>query len=105
MTRKPGPAESVFPEYMEHCDDALDDFCDRHWPCEYVSAGGRCVNVRSGHNTKGHQLRNGRVLAVEAYISSFSPESFRATFRDLIYKNLASLLRKLQNATRTSTHL
>ena len=45
-----GTAEQIFPQYLEHVDAALENFCDRHWPCEYVTAGGgtRCVNVRSG---------------------------------------------------------
>ncbi|KAL3429839.1 hypothetical protein BDV09DRAFT_202723 [Aspergillus tetrazonus] len=80
-------------------DDALDDFCDRHWPCEYVSAQGRCVNVRSGHQAKGHQLRSGRVIAIADYESSFSADGFRTTFRSMIFANLDALLRKLGDAT------
>lgn len=100
-----GPAEKVFPEYIEHCDDALDDFCDRHWPCEYMGDNGRCVNVKAGHNTKGHQLKGGQVLAVGGYCSSFTPEKYRLAFRDDIYIALAKLLENLQEATRESTHL
>ncbi|KAL4757187.1 uncharacterized protein BDW70DRAFT_171583 [Aspergillus foveolatus] len=94
-----GPAESVFREYLDHFDDALDDFCDRHWPCEYVSAQGRCVNVRSGHQAKGHQLKSGRVIAIADYESSFSADGFRTTFRSMIFANLDALLRKLGDAT------
>jgi predicted acylesterase/phospholipase RssA len=96
-----GPAQKVFPEYIEHADDALDDFCDRYWPCEYVGELGRCVNVRAGH-TKGHQLKSGQIFATGQYISSFSPESYRMTFRNNIYSNLAQLLHKLQEATQTA---
>ncbi|KAL2820557.1 hypothetical protein BDW59DRAFT_174473 [Aspergillus cavernicola] len=95
-----GPAESVFREYLDQFDDSLDDFCDRHWPCEYVSAEGRCVNVRSGHHAKGHQLKSGRVIAIAEYESSFSADGFRSTFRSLIFDNIAALLRKLFDATR-----
>jgi predicted acylesterase/phospholipase RssA/energy-coupling factor transporter ATP-binding protein EcfA2 len=91
-----GSAEKVFPKYIEHCDDALDDFCDRHWPCEHTSARGRCVNVKAGHNTKGHQLKSGQVLAVGDYYSSFSPQRYRVVFRDDIYTVLAKLLELLQ---------
>ncbi|KAL4986567.1 hypothetical protein BDW68DRAFT_197978 [Aspergillus falconensis] len=94
-----GPAESVFREYLDHFDDALDDFCDRHWPCEYVSAQGRCVNVRSGHQAKGHQLKSGRVIAIADYESAFSADSFRATFRSMIFANLDALLHRLGDAT------
>ena len=45
-----GTAEQIFPQYLEHVEAALENFCDRHWPCEFVKPGGgaRCVNVRSG---------------------------------------------------------
>ena len=45
-----GRAKEIFPQYIDHLDDALENFCGRHWPCEYVKSGGgdRCVNVRSG---------------------------------------------------------
>lgn len=45
-----GTAEQIFPQYQEHVEAALENFCDRHWPCEFVKPGGgaRCVNVRSG---------------------------------------------------------
>ena len=100
-----GPAEKVFPEYTEHCDDALDDFCDRHWPCEYMSIRGRCVNVKACHNTKGHQLRSGQVLAVGDYQSSFASQEYRVLFRNDIYTALAKLLELLQEATSESSHL
>ena len=37
---------------------ALERFCDRHWPCEYVKPGGgaRCVNVRSGVSLFGQHI-------------------------------------------------
>lgn len=45
-----GHADDIFPHhYMTFCDDALFDFCDQHWPCEYKKDGIRCVNVRAGH--------------------------------------------------------
>ena len=99
-----GSAEKVFPAYYDHCDDALDDFCNRHWPCEYMSYGGRCVNVKAGHSSKGHQLKNGQVLAVGAYFSSFSAEMYRVTFRNDVYTTLVELLDKLHEATKDSTH-
>jgi len=47
---RPGDALKLFALYMEACDDALDDFCVKHWPCEWVNSHGqRCVNVASGH--------------------------------------------------------
>lgn len=53
-----GTAEQIFPQYLEHIDAALENFCDRHWPCEFVKpgGGGRCVNVRSRF---AHRSENG----------------------------------------------
>ena len=56
------------------------------------------MNVRSGHGTKGHQLENGKVLAVGEYQSRFSVESFQDEFRDKAYCHLVQLLEKLQMA-------
>ena len=83
---------------MDHLDVALENFCDRHWPCEYIKSGGggRCVNVRSGHRSKGHQLENGRVLAVGEYQSRFSFASFYLDFRLRVYYHLVQLLEKLK---------
>lgn len=95
-----GAVEQIFPMYMEHLDAALENFCDRHWPCEYVSSGGeRCVNVRSGHGSKGHQLKNGKVFAVGEYYSSFSFESYHGEFRKMVYFRLKQLLIVLQQRT------
>jgi len=50
----PGGADTIFPKhYKELCDDALEEFCNKYWPCEYVSPVGRCVNVRNFHDCKG----------------------------------------------------
>lgn len=96
-------AESIFREhYINHCDDALEDFCDRHWPCEFSSKAGRCVNVRSGHNAKGHQLKNGRTFGASAdsrYLSNFSAERFGNTWKGLVHHDLELLLGRLRVAS------
>jgi predicted acylesterase/phospholipase RssA len=106
-----GSAELIFPEYVDSCDNALEDFCDRYWPCEYVmkaktkrgkEVGGRCVNVRSGHGSKGHQFKNGKVIAVGNYESSFSAESFQEVFRFLVFTFLKELLGELRKTKFTS---
>jgi hypothetical protein len=96
-----GTAEQVFPEYLAPCDDALDDFCQLYWPCEYVGLKGRCVNVKAGH-TKGHQLKNGQVVSVGDYVSSFSPETYRDIFRRDVYFALKELLESLLEITQNS---
>lgn len=113
-----GTAEQIFPQYLEHIDDALVNFCDRHWPCEYIKPGGgaRCVNVRStlfnfvptqcfssnitssgGHESKGHQLKNGKVLAVGSYVSHFSFSNYQEKFQNDIYSRLDELLNLLHS--------
>ncbi|KAL9047302.1 MAG: hypothetical protein Q9214_000088 [Letrouitia sp. 1 TL-2023] len=94
-----GTAEQIFPQYLEHVDAALENFCDRHWPCEYIKPGGgaRCVNVRSGHGSKGHQLKNGKVLAVGGYVSRFSFKSYQENFQLDVYSRLDELLKTLRS--------
>jgi hypothetical protein len=95
LTKK-GTAEAIFPNYLGHCDDALEDFCDRSWPCEFDNGRYRCVNVKAGHQTtKGHQRKDGRVIGKGDYQSEFSADTFRRDFRDMIYNNLQQLLNRL----------
>lgn len=89
-----GKPEQIFPEYLEHLDNALENFCDQHWPCEYVDPkrqGGRCVNVRSGHGAKGHQSRTGKLLAAGDYVSSFTFLGNREKFQNDTYEKLLML--------------
>jgi predicted acylesterase/phospholipase RssA len=97
----------MFPGYMTFIDLALDEFCNRHWPCEYVhsTTRGRCVNVKAGHQSKGHQLVSGKVLAVGPYTSVFTTENYRDFFRYHVYMNLENLLVKLRAATMAAIHL
>ena len=93
-----GTAEQVFPQYLEHLDAALENFCDRHWPCEYVNPrkGARCVNVRSGHGTKGHQDDKGKVLADGEYESNFTFAGYQEEFRGNVYAHFDELYQILR---------
>lgn len=97
-----GPAERVLGAYVHFCNDALEVFCNRHWPCEYVheDTQGRCVNVRAGHQSKGHQLSNGRVTGVGAYESDFTPEKYRDIFQYCVLRSLKDLLMRLGEDTK-----
>ena len=53
------------------------------------------MNVRSGHRTKGHQLKNGKVLAVGDYVSRFSFESYQETFQFEVFSRLDESLKLL----------
>jgi hypothetical protein len=58
----------------------------------------RCVNVRCGHGSKGHQLKDGRVFAVGSYVSDFSFESYYEEFRNRVYFRLEHLLKLLSDS-------
>jgi len=119
-----GTADHIFPQYLDHLDAALSDFCDRHWPCEFVIYGvkrgqlplhlnamefpaemhrqtrlSRCVNVRSGHGSKGHQLPDGKVFAAGDYVSEFSFENNQDEFHVNVFFRLEFLLEKLAERT------
>ncbi|KAI0863768.1 hypothetical protein F4860DRAFT_521823 [Xylaria cubensis] len=91
-----GSASQILLKYINHLDDALENFCDQYWPCEFINpkTGVRCVNVRSGHTSKGHQSADGRVFAAGDWVSKFSFEDHRS-FRDWVYYCLLDLLREL----------
>lgn len=91
-----GFAEQILPNYINHIDDAVENFCDQHWPCEFVhpKTNLRCVNVRSGH-TKGHQSADGKVIAAGEYVSKFSFDRHGEEFRTKVYSCLVDLLREL----------
>jgi hypothetical protein len=120
-----GNAERIFPEYLTHLDFALEDFCDRHWPCEYVENGAeyplllqhfdsisasrnlrylvkqsRCVNVRSGHGSKGHQTQKGKIFSKGEYVSGFAFEDFQEEFHAAVYYRLEHLMKLLDDRTR-----
>lgn len=56
----------------------------------------RCVNVRSGHGSKGHQLKNGKVFAVGDYESRWSFDSLLHEFHCNVYFRLEELLERLK---------
>lgn len=99
-SRTLGPADKMLGAYVQHWDTALQDFCDKHWPCEYVHVGtkGRCVNVKTGH-TKGHQLKDGKVLSVGEYQSDFTFEKHQHLFQYCLLEVLRKLQKRLSDAT------
>lgn len=42
-----------------------------HWPCSFRKGKLQCVKVEVGHNTKGHQTAQGKVIEAGDYIPSF----------------------------------
>ena len=49
------------------------------------------------HSSKGHQLKNGKVLAVGGYVSSFSFETYREKFQADVYSRFVDLLKRLRS--------
>lgn len=113
----PGGADVIFPAYyMASCDDALYDFANFHWPCEFTSPKGRCINTKIKHlagkflvlqesrasdgtgkmsdQFLGHQLSNGKIPTVGEYTSKFSPNKYINTWRSHLYKDLDQLLQR-----------
>ena len=69
------PIKLLENHYMNYCEQALDEFCSRHWPCDFRgNKNVGCVNVKSGH-AKGHQDKEGNVLAWGDYTPSFHYKS------------------------------
>lgn len=58
------------------------------------------MNVRSGHGSKGHQLKSGKVLAVGDYQSEFSFEEHRRKFQHDTFYRLDLLLVMLRERQR-----
>ena len=52
-----------------------------------------------GHGSKGHQLKNGKVLAVGGYVSLFSFPNYQEKFQKEIYARLSELLKILHSRT------
>lgn len=54
--------------YMSYCERAFTDFCDMHWPCSFLKGKPRCVKVELGHNTRGQQIAQGKLIKTDEYI-------------------------------------
>ncbi|KAK8066852.1 hypothetical protein PG997_013599 [Apiospora hydei] len=82
--------------YAKPCAAALEQFADMYWPCSYANPdhgaqGGRCCNVRSGHNPKGHQNGQGRIIGHGDYESELDVATFGPTWTQLIRSSLRQI--------------
>lgn len=83
--------------YSPACSAALEHFCDRFWPCNFVSRRGKaCVNVKSSHTAKGHQSVEGKVIGTGSYSSKFSSREFSPKWLNVISDLLQHLERGFQ---------
>ncbi|PQE03570.1 patatin-like serine protein [Rutstroemia sp. NJR-2017a BVV2] len=77
--------------YEQMCYEALESFRNTFWPCNFSSKRyGRCKNVKSGHNPKGHQNSAGKIIAAGQYQSDF-PTDYEDTWLDAIRANIAQI--------------
>jgi hypothetical protein len=60
----------------------------------------KCVNVRIGHGSKGHQDKDGRIFAPGNYKSNFTFEEKRDELHARVYFRLEYLLDQLADRTR-----
>lgn len=90
--------------YAGSCTVALEHFCDKYWPCSFVSKKGKpCVNVKSSHSAKGHQNARGKIISAGKYKSQFSSSQFSPMWKNMIKDHLQRMER--QFAERKSTKL
>lgn len=89
-----GKALDLFDKfYANSCVTALEHFCDRYWPCSFVSRKGKaCVNVKSSHTAKGHQTAQGKIISSGRYESAFSCFNFSDQWKTF----LKDWLRKIE---------
>ena len=66
------PEQLLEDHYLHYCEQAFNDFCDRHWPCSFQKKESHCVKVCIGHSTKGHQNAAGKILGSGDYVPSFN---------------------------------
>lgn len=75
--------------YLPLCKDALNKFCNEHWPCEFRTKKGRqCLNAKATHQ-KGHQDDNGKIEAGD-YETSFTAERFGKRWAELLEAGVKS---------------
>ncbi|KAI1760166.1 FabD/lysophospholipase-like protein [Hypoxylon sp. FL1150] len=93
----PGSASRLLDNrYSKPCAGALQTFADMYWPCSFTNPSytgelGQCCNVRSGHNPKGHQNKQGRIIGNGDYQSTFNALAFRPVWEQLLKASLTQV--------------
>ena len=78
--------------YAMSCVAALEHFCDKFWPCSFVSKKGKaCANVKSTHAIKGHQTSRGRIISSGPYESKFSSFDFADQWKFFLKNRLQEI--------------
>ncbi|KAI1103045.1 FabD/lysophospholipase-like protein [Jackrogersella minutella] len=93
----PGSASRLLDDrYAKPCAGALQTFADLYCPCSFTNPSydgelGQCCNVRSGHNPKGHQNKQGKIIGNGDYESNFNAAAFRPAWEQLLRASLAQI--------------
>lgn len=88
--------------YVEYCKFAIDQFIHLYAPCGYKNPRyGSCCNVRSGHDPKGHQNRDGRIIGAGGYQCPFDPDEYFDSWVEQIKNELQHLQSQFSNLTHT----
>ncbi|KAJ8124529.1 hypothetical protein O1611_g9111 [Lasiodiplodia mahajangana] len=81
--------------YAKSCIGAMQTFAGLYWPCNFQSSAhgelGQCCNVKLGHNPKGHQNRQGKIIGHGEYQSNFNLGAFQPVWEQLIRASLAQV--------------
>ncbi|OTB02050.1 hypothetical protein M426DRAFT_322998 [Hypoxylon sp. CI-4A] len=93
----PGSASRLLDDrYAKPCAGALQTFADLYLPCSFTNQSyngelGQCCNVRAGHNPKGHQNKQGKIIGNGDYESHFNVSVFRPVWEQLLKASLAQV--------------
>ncbi|KAI1266454.1 hypothetical protein F5Y18DRAFT_416320 [Xylariaceae sp. FL1019] len=81
--------------YAKSCIGAMQTFAELYWPCSFRTGTngdlGQCCNVKSGHDPKGHQNKQGRIIGNGSYESNFSALVFQPVWEHLIRASLVQV--------------
>ncbi|KAI0403160.1 hypothetical protein F4802DRAFT_316845 [Xylaria palmicola] len=82
--------------YAKSCIGALQTFAGLYWPCSFQNPAqsgelGQCCNVKLGHNPKGHQNKQGKIIGHGEYQSSFNIATFQPVWEHLIRTSLVQV--------------
>ncbi|KAF2814425.1 uncharacterized protein BDZ99DRAFT_555088 [Mytilinidion resinicola] len=93
-----GLSQELFKEYERFFDYALREFCAMHLPCEFSNHKGKCVNMSSRHNPKGHQNERGKIIAAGKHQSGFIAEEYSDEWMDCLEREVVNCQKKLQDS-------
>ncbi|KAI1332169.1 hypothetical protein F5Y16DRAFT_215601 [Xylariaceae sp. FL0255] len=82
--------------YAKACVGAMQMFAEFYWPCGFRNAAypgelGQCCNVKSGHNPKGHQNKQGKIIGHGEFQSDFNATTFQPAWEHLIRASLVQV--------------